>query len=407
MDILNCVNQWIDPLTPALPDLADRHLKRLRHLEEDLAEVLTTLPTLAGGDRTERADRLLAVRIRLAERVRAAHDPADTGAGVTAVVQALTGFVCGFYDLDLRDAVGPGHGRMILRRGSDGVRHRWAMRLTGGDLVGIAATERHGGSRLQEITTRAVLMPGGWWINGEKCWVSRLNEASAFVVFFKDPDSRITAALVEADRPGLRREPATPAGLGGWAWGSLAFNDVPITAADLLGGPGAGTAVFREHFAAFRPLVAATALGTAAGVHTTVADTLRARLATGILPRLRDTALVTLGRTHIELNAALLAVLAAARLAASNQDEADLWSRSVKAHAVDTAHRVASELPLLVGASGFQADSRLAKARGDLGGLLYADGIHDSLLRSAGRILTSPAAAATPEHVQDRPALAA
>ena len=35
------------------------------------------------------------------------------------------------------------------------------------------------------------------------------------------------------------------------------------------------------------------------------------------------------------------------------------------------------------------ADSKLAKAHRDLNGLLYADGIHDSLYRAAGRTLTA------------------
>jgi len=37
---------------------------------------------------------------------------------------------------------------------------------------------------------------------------------------------------------------------------------------------------------------------------------------------------------------------------------------------------------MLVGAGSFQAASPIAKAKADLG-LLYADGIHDALLRSA------------------------
>ena len=39
------------------------------------------------------------------------------------------------------------------------------------------------------------------------------------------------------------------------------------------------------------------------------------------------------------------------------------------------------------------ADSKLAKARRDLNGLLYADGIHDSLYRAVGRavIIRPPA----------------
>ena len=44
----------------------------------------------------------------------------------------------------------------------------------------------------------------------------------------------------------------------------------------------------------------------------------------------------------------------------------------------------------LTGAAGFTADSGTAKARRDLNALLYADGIHDSLYRSAGRSLTQP-----------------
>ncbi|MFE9825562.1 acyl-CoA dehydrogenase family protein [Streptomyces sp. NPDC005791] len=57
-----------------------------------------------------------------------------------------------------------------------------------GDLVGIAATERHGGSPLQEIATQATERPGGGWLlNGEKCWVSRLTEASGFVVSSRTP----------------------------------------------------------------------------------------------------------------------------------------------------------------------------------------------------------------------------
>ena len=52
----------------------------------------------------------------------------------------------------------------------------------------------------------------------------------------------------------------------------------------------------------------------------------------------------------------------------------------------------------LAGAPGFAADSQLAKARRDLNGLLYADGIHDSLYRAVGRALIArpPAGAFRP-----------
>jgi alkylation response protein AidB-like acyl-CoA dehydrogenase len=101
--------------------------------------------------------------------------PVGEPASVAATL-ALAGFVCGWYDLDLHDTVGPGHGRMILRHAAPALRECWAQRLGAGELVGIAATERHGGSRLTEITARLVPDGEGWRLTGEKCWVSRLNE---------------------------------------------------------------------------------------------------------------------------------------------------------------------------------------------------------------------------------------
>lgn len=57
----------------------------------------------------------------------------------------------------------------------------------------------------------------------------------------------------------------------------------------------------------------------------------------------------------------------------------------MKAHGIDTANSAAAELALLLGAAGFRADCQTAKTRRDLNGLLYADGIHDSLYRTAGK----------------------
>lgn len=57
----------------------------------------------------------------------------------------------------------------------------------------------------------------------------------------------------------------------------------------------------------------------------------------------------------------------------------------MKVHGVDTANQAVAELAPLLGAAAFRADSAVAKIRRDLGGLLYADGIHDSLCRAGGK----------------------
>ncbi|MDG4797648.1 hypothetical protein O7615_27695 [Micromonospora sp. WMMD1082] len=79
--------------------------------------------------------------------------------------------------------------------------------------------------------------------------MSRIVEATGFVVFFRDPDSRITAAVIDAAYHGLERGQIPPAGLSGWSWGVLRLHDVPIDpTTDLLGAAGDGLGVFRRHF---------------------------------------------------------------------------------------------------------------------------------------------------------------
>ncbi len=159
------------------------------------------------------------------------------------------------------------------------------------------------------------------------------------------------------------------------------------------GSPAAGMRLLREHFASYRPLVTATALGAAAGCHDRAVAALEARLRSGSIASLRDNALITLGRSYAEINAALLAACNAGMLAESGSPFAARWGCAVKAYGVDSAYRTASELALLVGASGFVAGCAIAKTVRDLNALLYADGIHDSLYRAAGRDLTARAAA--------------
>jgi len=382
---------WLEPLRSSVPEVDPVAWAALERLDADLVVLCMTAP--AASDATAWSRWLLELRRELAARGhRAPNGPAGPP------WQTLAQFLAGARDLDLRDCTGPGHGAMVLAHATADTARWWGRRLHAGELVGIAATERHGGSRIREITTQARLGPGGRWrLTGEKCWVSRLTEAAAFVVFARDPGGRISAVLVDADDPRAEREVIEPFGLGGWGWGVLRLRDLPIDPATaLLGEPGSGLEIFHQHFAGFRPLVTATALGTAAGVHGLVADALAARRGAAILPRIRDNALITLGRTHAEITAALLAALTVTRLAAARHPDAGLLARLGKAAGVDTAVQAVADLAPLIGAGGFQRSHPVAKARADLTGLLYADGIHDSLYRSGGVTLLTPAATRPP-----------
>jgi alkylation response protein AidB-like acyl-CoA dehydrogenase len=382
---------WLAPLATGLPELGELDLGRLHRFDTALRQLLARFPIDAEVQPTLRSERLLRIRHELAANghLAAAVATHDGGYGRSVLVQTMMQFICGYHDIDLRDATGLGHGRLIAAYAGSPVRDRWLPRLLAGALAGIAVTETHGGSQVHATTTAGVPRRDGTWaVSGTKAWISRLNEASVFCVFFKDPAGRLTAGVVDAGAAGLCRRPVTPAGLSGWAWGELHLDGVRLRRSDILARPGEGMDLLREHFAHYRPLVAATALGAAAAACDSVAAHLDTRRKAGFITCLRDNALITLGRAYAQINAAMLAALTAQRLSQANDDRAELWGCAAKAHGVDVAYAAASELSLLAGAPGFAADSQLAKARRDLNGLLYADGIHDSLYRAAGRTLT-------------------
>jgi alkylation response protein AidB-like acyl-CoA dehydrogenase len=387
------IGTWLRPVRPVLDP--DDHVDwdQLAAMETELDAVLAAHPVdLPAG--AERSRRLQAVRRAMVERgflVTKIHPP---------LYAVLAQFICGYRDIDLRDAVTLGHGELIVEHGHPMVRDRWVPRIAAGELAGIATTEPIGGSRPAAARTRAVPGPGGTWlVSGRKRWISRLVEASVFVVFFQDPNGELAAAVIDANAPGIHRQPVAPTGVAGWTWGILDLDAVKIhPERDVL--IGNGMSLLRKHFAAYRSLVTATGLGAAAAVFDTVTAALMDRQASGELPRLRDSALVTIGRTHAQLVTALLGTAMAAKLAHSGADRAEQWSWEMKAHGIDTAHQAAAELGLLLGAAGYRADSPIAKIRRDLEGLLIADGIHDSLYRSAGKHHTTRSSAVTASRQQ-------
>ena len=158
--------------------------------------LLARFPIDAGVQPTLRSERLLRIRHELAAsgHLAVAVPARDGGDGCPALVQTLMQFICGYHDIDLRDATGLGHGRLIAAYASAPVRDRWLPFLLAGALAGIAVTETHGGSQVHATSTTAVPRRDGTWaVSGTKTWISRLDEAAVFCVFFKDPAGRLTA----------------------------------------------------------------------------------------------------------------------------------------------------------------------------------------------------------------------
>ena len=144
--------QWIAPLAAGCPELGELDLGRLHRFDTALRELLVRFPIDAGVQPTLRSERLLRIRHELAAtgHLAAAVAARHGGCGRPVLVQTMMQFICGYHDIDLRDATGLGHGQLIAAHASPAVRDRW---LPAGALAGIALTEAHASSAVQRAVT--------------------------------------------------------------------------------------------------------------------------------------------------------------------------------------------------------------------------------------------------------------
>jgi alkylation response protein AidB-like acyl-CoA dehydrogenase len=155
--------------------------------------------------------------------------------------------------------------------GSEAQRQQYLPRLASGEwLCAYARTEAGSGSDSAAMRTTARLDGDEYVLNGSKRFITNAGVANLYTVFAKtDPEGGhrgISAFLVEGDTPGFavtRLEPKM--GISGSTTGELAFDDMRIPAANLLGAEGEGFKIAMRILDRSRPGVAAQALGIAQG----------------------------------------------------------------------------------------------------------------------------------------------
>lgn len=287
----------------------------------------------------------------------------------------------GAIDADLREVFGAGHGRMIDAYGTDVARACWLPRIAGGSLVGVAVTEPAGGSDLRALATCAERVPGGWKLNGVKGPMARITEAEAFVVFAVT-DHGLTAFIVDATNHGIRREMHAVAGLGGWSFGILHFDDALVANDDLLGAPGDGRAIFTAHFAEWRAFMALVAVGAGEAALGQAREWARGReLADGSLATV-PAVVEHFGRHKLALDLARGASFAALGAPAAKRPQ---LAAAAKVAATDAGYAAVDFAITVFGARGLMPTSGLDKRSRDLLALKIADGANAVLTAHLGR----------------------
>jgi alkylation response protein AidB-like acyl-CoA dehydrogenase len=130
--------------------------------------------------------------------------------------------------------------KALLKFGSVEQIQKWIPLLAKGEIIGaFALTEPGAGSDLNALATEFTRSDGGYLVlNGVKKWITCGQFASLFLVFGKLGD-RSLACLVPREAPGLEVEPIRDLmGFRAAGLAKLAFNNVEVPAANVVGKPG-------------------------------------------------------------------------------------------------------------------------------------------------------------------------
>ena len=275
----------------------------------------------------------------------------------------------------------------LLKWGSDKQKKEWLPRLARGEMVGaFAMTEPGAGSSLDSLSTRfsAHGKDGALLLNGAKKWITCGQIAGVFLVFGK-LDQHSVACLVPRDAPGLEVAPIEDLmGFRSAGLAELAFRDVVVPAANIVGKPGfalSHVAPFGLHHG--RISTACSGLGLLRGCF-------EESIAYAAARRIGDKALGEIGmirsliaRMGTDLEAGTLLCHSACRAEDARLPEAFEKVLTAKYFTSTAAVRAASDAVQIRGASGIHASSPVARFYRDAKVMEIIEGttqIHEDLL---------------------------
>jgi len=145
--------------------------------------------------------------------------------------------------------------RALLLFGTDAQKRQWLPDLVSGKKLGaFALTEPEAGSDAANVQTQAIPSGDGltYFLTGSKRYITNGGIAQVLTVMARTPgqspdgkDSKVTAFLVTPDMPGFEVVEARmpKCGIRGTATARLAFHQMPVPAANILGPLGKGLRV--------------------------------------------------------------------------------------------------------------------------------------------------------------------
>jgi cyclohexanecarboxyl-CoA dehydrogenase len=159
-------------------------------------------------------------------------------------------------------------GEILALHGPEQLKSEWLPALVKGEkMLGVANTEPSAGSDAAAIATRAVRKGENYVLNGEKQFITGIEECGAYCLLAKtDPDKGskgVSMFLVETNRPGVEKHKLDALGWKLFSFGGLVLRDVTIPATNLIGEENQGFLYVMETFDLMRALIAIWCVGMA------------------------------------------------------------------------------------------------------------------------------------------------
>ncbi|HEV2945682.1 MAG TPA: acyl-CoA dehydrogenase family protein [Solirubrobacteraceae bacterium] len=241
--------------------------------------------------------------------------------------------------------------------GSDELKERFLPRCASGEWSpAFALSEPEAGSDPAGMKTTAVLDGDEWVINGTKNWISNLGIADFYITFaVTDRESRrITAFVVEADRPGFSvGKLEHKLGIRASPTGQPIYEEVRVPQANVIGEAGRGLSVALGTLQQTRLGAAAQAVGIAQGATDYAVAYARERVQFGN-PIIELQAIqFKLADMEIRTAAARELLYKACAMADQGHPERGKYSSMAKVFASDTAMAVTVEAVQVLGGYGY------------------------------------------------------
>ena len=250
---------------------------------------------------------------------------------------------------------------VLERFGNDEQRAAWLQPAAAGEYIGcFGLTEAHTGSDAKAIRTRAERTNAGYRINGGKQFISSARIGGATIVFaVTDPDAGkngISAFYVPNDTTGLTvSAPEHKLGQKASDTCALMFEDMEISADNLLGHEGQGLAIALSSLETGRIGIAAQSVGMAQAALAYAAQYAMERTSFGKPIFEHQSIAFTLAEMDAQVEASRQLVLSAARV--KDRGVPCLREASIaKLMASEMAERVCSNAIQVLGGYGYLVD---------------------------------------------------